>query len=469
MIVALFALLLPLAAVWIGLQAWNLRLPHHSRTLTAVVAFGCAVGLSSLTTFWLMAHIGLIGGAFVAADAGLWLGAAALGLWRLRSARQPEGRSVGSHPRPGPAPITTADWLARVAFAIVAAVGLATVVAEYMAGPHGQWDAWAVWNQKARFLVRAGDQWTSSLVNPWSNPSHPVLVSTSVARLWTYAGAELTAVPALLALSFGVGVVACVIGALDPRRTRAWIAGAIVIAPAIFVQQASAQTADMPVGFFVTAALAVFLRMGADSDGATTGRFRDSSLLLGVMLASFAAWTKNEGLILTMLLLAATAWHALRGLDLWRLATVAAGAVPALVSIAWLKVALAPVPPGYFSESDGAATILERLVATERHAAVGSMVIDHWLRWGYPGGEGALPVITAALAIAAIAGRRAARATTAVVVVMFTGYYVSWLVSPLETQWLVGTSFDRLLIQLWPLMVIASFARRATGDPADGR
>jgi hypothetical protein len=41
---------------------------------------------------------------------------------------------------------------------------------------------------------------------------------------------------------------------------------------------------------------------------------------------------------------------------------------------------------------------------------------------------------------------------------MFAAYYVSWVLSPLDTQWLVTTSADRLIAQLWPSLVIAAFS-----------
>src|SRR5205085_6583143 len=121
-------------------------------------------------------------------------------------------------------PLTRADILVRIAFVLVALTAAATLAVEYVRSPHGQWDAWAIWNQKARFLVRGGANWEDMMGVSWSNPGHPMLVSTSVARLWAYAGREATLIPAVLAMLFGAAIVAAVIAALDSRRQRAWIA-----------------------------------------------------------------------------------------------------------------------------------------------------------------------------------------------------------------------------------------------------
>jgi hypothetical protein len=41
---------------------------------------------------------------------------------------------------------------------------------------------------------------------------------------------------------------------------------------------------------------------------------------------------------------------------------------------------------------------------------------------------------------------------------MLAAYYAVWVVSPLETVWLLNTTFDRLIAQLWPLFVLAAFS-----------
>lgn len=461
---ALLGLLLPAAAVWIALTALRLREPADSRALTAAVAFGGGIGLSSLSTFWLMAHWGLTGTLFVAADACLWTALGAAGWWHMRHTRAERPSRSDTEPTANPpAALTTADWLARVAFGLVAAVAVATIVTEYMASPHGQWDAWAIWNQKARFLFRGGDQWTASLAIAWSIPSHPMLVATSVARLWSYAGAELTGVPAMLGFTFGVAIVAAVVGALAPSRTRAWIAGTVLVAPGIFAQQVAAQTADLPTAFFVVAAL-IMLRPERRAPELEAGDAH-ATLLLGGMLAGFAAWTKNEGLVLVGITTLVVAWRSARHGPIRPLMWWAAGAAPALVAIAWLKLAVAPDPPGYFSEADTVATMALRMFSAERHAVVASLAAQHWIHWGGPRAMGALPLMMAAAAITAFTrSGLAARCATAAIGTMLAGYYATWVLSPIDSVWLIGTSFDRVLIQLWPSMVLV-VSRPAAGTP----
>jgi hypothetical protein len=41
--------------------------------------------------------------------------------------------------------------------------------------------------------------------------------------------------------------------------------------------------------------------------------------------------------------------------------------------------------------------------------------------------------------------------------VMLVGYYTVYLLTSLDVTWLIGTTFDRLLTQLWPSLVLAAF------------
>ena len=251
MIAALAGLFLPVAVAWWALRAFGLRPATDSRLTTAGVACCLGIGLSSLTTFAAVTLGFFPGPAFVATDAAGWV---ILGVLVRRRARRTPLHDPGGE-APAPRALTPGDWLARGAFVVVAAAAVAVPVIEYLAAPHGQWDAWAIWNQKARFLYRAGDGWTASMALTWAQPGHPVLVSASVARLWAYAGGELTAVPALLSGVYGATVIAVVMGALNVRRTRAWVAGSVLVAPFAFSHLVAAQTADLPVSMLVVASL----------------------------------------------------------------------------------------------------------------------------------------------------------------------------------------------------------------------
>ena len=211
-------------------------------------------------------------------------------------------------------------------------------VIEYLSAPHGQWDAWAIWNQKARFFYRAGDGWAAWLAIFWAQPGHPVLVSLSVARLWAYAGEELTVAPALLSGVYGATALAVVMGTLNVARTRAWVAGSVLVAPFAFSHLVAAQTADLPVSMLVVASLAM-LRQDDPRVWRNPQRAR-SALLLAGLLASLAVWTKNEGAVFLAASALLVAWIALRHGHARDMVWWVAGAAPVLAVVAWFKLVL---------------------------------------------------------------------------------------------------------------------------------
>ena len=467
MITAIIGLLLPIGGAWLALRALRLRTAADSALVTVAVAIGVGLAVSSVVTFW-CAVLGIsIGSRFAVVDALVWSSIGVTALWAGRAGRAGR-RSPADSPNEeaqasSPSRLTVVDWLLRAAYVVVAAIALGTVVAHYRVSPHGEWDAWAIWNQKARFLVRDDTQWTGMFSTRGMIGGHPLLVPLSVARLWAYAGSETTLVPAMLGILWGAGIVAAVVGAFGTHDRRAWLAGSVVMAPAVFPQLMAVQTADLAIGFFAVATLAMLRSAAASADPRDAWR----SLLLTGVLASAAAWTKNEGLILIAATTLVLAWVTLRRRAVFTTSWFAAGAVPISATVLYFKVVLAPLLPGYMSEAQTPADILARLVDPARHALVSGLVYRHWMAWGGPLATGILPLMMAAAVVAAC--RRAGRSERpllAVGVMMLAAYYTVWVFSPSPTEWLVRITFDRLLMQLWPTLVVAAFCWVAGDTPS---
>ena len=454
MIWALVGLLLPAGAVGVLLRALGIRTSADSRTLTIAIAFCAGLGLSSLGAFWWAVLWGGIGQWFVAADCLLWTTIGVAGGLRLAQTA-PHSRVPQAHPSS-----TLAHHAARGMFALLVVIVAVAASAEYLDSPSGHMDATLMWNLKARFMTRGGADWTEFIHVPHANPSHPLLVSASVARLWAYAGAESTMAAAMVGAAAGAAIVATVVAGLGLRRAHAWIAGCVLIAPWAFSQSLVAQTADLPLALYVVVTLLVILPYR--EAGLRDMRRR---LLLAGILAGLVAWTKNEGLVFLAIIFLIAAWVALRTGGVQQLAWFLAGAAPALVAIAWLKLALAPVPPEYFAGAR-LSMVGDALMDPTRHAHLIGLLWQHSLRWGGPAAVGTLPAAALAAGIVACTrGGLTARVALAVVGLMLAAYYTVWIVSPLNTEWLVGETFPRLLMQLWPSLVLAAFSYDVARSP----
>ena len=440
--------------MWLAIVALRLREDVRSHTVIAALAVCLGLGVSSLTTTWLLALGMTIGRVFVAVDALLWTSVGAFAWWYYRrGAAERVGRSVVTSTVPLRG-LTTVDWLVRGVFGIVAVAAVVSALSAFMAAPHGEWDSWAVWNQKARFLYRGDAGWRALFAIDWSNPGHPLLVPVTVARLWAYAGAESTIAPATLGMVFGGAIVSAVIGALDPRSARAWIAGSVLLAAGTFVQQVASQQADVPFAFFLVATLIV-LRDVAMSE--REGHDGSRSLLLAGTLAGLAAWTKNEGLVVVLGAALFVAWMAIRDAQPRRAVWWMMGAAPIMMTLVWFKLLVAPVAPGYLEGGTGA-LLLERVFGVDRHAVVGALMWQYAKAWGGPLGNGvALLGLVAATLVAVTRAGRSARVMLGGVGVLLTSYYAVYLLTSWEVEWLVMTTFDRLMVQIWPTLVLAVF------------
>ncbi len=70
-----------------------------------------------------------------------------------------------------------------------------------------------------------------------------------------------------------------------------------------------------------------------------------------------------------------------------------------------------------------------------------------------------LPVIVAAVALGFERDRRADLLFTAAIpIAMLTGYVAIFLITPFDLKWHLETSVYRLLVQVWPSVLIAAFA-----------
>ncbi|MEQ1757557.1 MAG: hypothetical protein ABL986_04510 [Vicinamibacterales bacterium] len=449
MIQALVGLLLPIAAVWTAFRAARLGEAAHSRLLTLALASCVGIGASSALTFTTLMLGGRLDSGFVVGDALFWLAIGAVSLWVAR----------GRAPFPAAAAFpewTKSDRVLRGAFVVVFAMACAVPIIEYTIAPHGQWDAWAIWNQKARFMFRAGPQWVDSMAIPWSQPSHPPLVAASVARLWAYAGRELTTVPAMLSGAFAISMLTVVMGALDVRRSRAWVAGAILIAPLTFTHLASAQTADLPIGLFFIATLVMLpMRPPEWRNGFNTR----ASLLLAGATASLAAWTKNEGVVFFGASTALVVWSILRHGRVRDLAWWVAGATPFLAALVWFKFGVVPEGPDYLEGANTAGVILDRALDPVRLGVIADTLSTLAVRWGGPGALGSLLVVVGlAIGSALRPTARIARGFLVVSAVMVAAYSAVYLLTPYDVNWLMLTTFDRLILQQWPILVFAACA-----------
>jgi hypothetical protein len=343
-------------------------------------------------------------------------------------------------------------------FVLAAAIGVTVFVVYSLTKPHGEWDAWSIWNLRARFLVRGGQFWKDAFSPQlaWSHPDYPLLLPGIVAMLWTLAHTESTAAPIGVAFLFGVGtagVLTCTLGILR-GKAQALIAGILLIGTVSFSENTANQYADIPLSFAMIASLALLClqdRHPADS------RF---SILAGLM-AGFAAWTKNEGLMFVVVLVLARIIAMVRYGDRKMVAPqvlrFVAGAVPPLALVAFFKFRFAP-PNDLMSRSAhdiiAHATDFGRWIITIKGFIMAPFSVGGFL-------------IPLAIVLGAYwflvrfhveARDRLSLGTLLITLgLMIAGDFAVYLLLTADVVWQMNTSMERLFLQLWPSAILAFF------------
>ena len=285
--------------------------------------------------------------------------------------------------------------------------------------PGGGWDAWAIWNLRAHFLYRAGavawrDGFTEALA--WSHPDYPLLLPAFVARGWGLLGRESVGVPIALAGFFTFGC-----------------AG------------------------LMTTSIAILrgTRQGLLAGLALADRFNSRGLaVLAGVAAALGGWAKNEGLLwfgaILLALMIVTRWRLIRAFM--------AGALPILAPILFFKTSVA-------SSSDifgaaGRAGMMTRVLDPGRYMLIVREAFLHAWNFG-PLLVSAFVILAGYLAVAGLRrdnrDRAILRAGALALVFTAAGYFTIYLVRPLDLAWLLETSSDRLLLQLWPSIVFVIF------------
>ncbi len=424
--------------------------------LGGALALGLGLGASSLGYFLsLIAHGASVG----------WFDGSLLlvGLVAARAAvvRARAAGSAGARARAFAPSIPVRDRVLLLAVAAAALSGAAAFAANTIANPHGEWDAWAIWNLRARELVRAGAGWRTSVSEQTVHGDYPLLLPGAVARLWVYAGTESTLAPALLAAAYSAALVVLMYAVLTALRgrTQGLLGALCLLGTPAFLTTAAWQYADIPLAYYLLAALGLLAVADHEAEP------RPLILAWAGAAAGLAAWTKNEGILFVLCLTMTRGASALmRGRLGWAsVGWFAAGLLPAAAAVAYFKLTLAP--PTYEFAGQRGDALVARLTDPTRYAAIARAAGGELVHTGGP-------LLIALVAYAVLLGRtrdlrarRAAGSAALVLCLVTLGYAGIYLITPADLVWQLSHSLDRLFLQLWPSALLVLFL--STASPAE--
>jgi Dolichyl-phosphate-mannose-protein mannosyltransferase len=351
-----------------------------------------------------------------------------------------------------------------IAFAVALVAALYSGVLLALARPYGSgWDSFAIWNLHARFLFRGGIYWRDgfSPLIPWSHPDYPLLLPAAIAHFWTVMGRATPAVPAIIGLIFTFSTVGLLFSGLDllASRSSALLGAICLLSTPFFIDLGTWQYADVPLSFFILAAL-VLLHL---HDQLANGGFESrSTLALAGLAAGFAAWTKNEGVLFLLAVLLVRMWLTSRQSSparrpISQMAPMLLAVAPIFVLIAVFKRAIAP-PGDLFSNP---ATMLHKLGDLSRYGAVlkwyGRELVRFGEWWLIP-----LPTVMLVMYFLMRSNlerreKETVRASAAALILTLAGYFFIYLITPRDIYWHLRFSLNRLFLQLWPSAIFLFF------------
>lgn len=262
--------------------------PRWAATLfDAALGTGVGIGLTSIVFLLLDVSGAATPAVIFATDIAL----VAVLAWQWFRART--GHDAGSSSA-GPALGFRWTWLLALTFGVVLVISWTRLVQMATALPVGEWDAWALWNLRAKFLAGPGGAWRYALSPLLANshPDYPLLLPAFVARVWKAGGSMDTIAPSVTALLFFGALLALLVSAVALLRgtASALLAGLVILSTTSLLVWAPAQYADIPVAFYYLSAIALLFL------GATPAAGEPWTLLWAGLCAGLAAWTKNEGI-----------------------------------------------------------------------------------------------------------------------------------------------------------------------------
>jgi len=443
-----------------SLPAWLLKLS---------LGIGLGFGLSSLL-FYL--HLTFFPGRpyFVAVEIVILLALAIIAFWKGKTTSRGlifELASADFHAlrQDFSPPKRSAEKLSQIALLavgiLVSAVSFLGLVNYSRQRAHGDWDAWMIYNRSARFIFRGGEFWQDAFspgMNLVFHADYPPLLAFNIAARWNTLGAETTYVPMFLGFLFTLATLGACFSALTYFNSTGQGAFALVLLSGaqFFMGEGGRQTADVPLAFFILASIVfLFLR---EREG------REIFTALAALMAGFAAWTKNEGLLFILVSSGIIFLTALWKRSFRDFLFYLAGLLLPLILLFHFKTQVAP--SSEFA-SGGLEVLLQKLTDPARNQLVFGAMSGFLLHGGGWYRVGVFPILVAYLVLfktRPIAFPTAVFASLAILSAQLIGYYLFYLISPYDLTWHIGYSLNRLFVHLYPATVFVVLTTARTPE-----
>jgi hypothetical protein len=318
--------------------------------------------------------------------------------------------------------------------------------------PYGTWDAFMIYDRTARFIYRGQADWMqsfSSEIDPAFHADYPLLLPLEVAQAWDTLGRESQSVPRVLS---GIFMLTCagvfVTGLASLKSAWQALVGLVVfLNTPFFVINGASQTADVPLCFFILSTVVLICLYGSQQ--------KSGLLILAGLTAGLAAWTKNEGDLFVVAILAGMAIAFIKPDPRRRLGSFAAGLAIPLMIILYFKLFLAPANDIL---GGGISGFLQRIFEWQRHNIILRSFRSQLLAIGGTA-VSVIPILGAYALIFGIAPLTRLKSAYWTILLMVgiqaLGYYSIYLITPHPIRWQLEFSLWRVIFHMYlPLLFL---------------
>ncbi len=327
--------------------------------------------------------------------------------------------------------------------------------------PHGKWDAWAIWNFRARWLFRGEDQWAYAFSNYVidSHPDYPLLLPVSVFRGWNLIGKDIVTIPILIAGFFTFGSILLILSSIAMFRgqNQGYLAAILMLLTTKFLKIGTYQYSDIPLAFYILSTIILF----SIKERYPTAALR--IMYLAGLTTSCAFWTKNEGLAFCVLIILV---HFMGDMIIndWRrslkeFASFLLGLTPVLCTLISFKLKFAP--PNDIVNLSSLSHFGNNLLNFDRY----HMVLIAFAKEIFFFNDGVFILLVVYLSISGINKvffkDRQFFAQATLLVLMLGCYFFTYVIFSYnnlnDLEWHLSSSLDRLVIHIWPSWVFLFF------------
>ncbi len=383
---------------------------------------------------------------------------------------------------------------------VIFVVSSLSTVSYLLRRKQGDWDAWMMYNRSALFAYRGQSNWMaasfSRQMDPIFHPDYPLLLAMNTAWGWDTVGGETPRIPMTQSALFAIACVGILVSALASTKSPGQAALGLIIlwGTPTLVNEGAREMADLPLAFFIlaTGILIYFYVIHK----------KPALIALAGLTAGLAAWTKNEGSLFVIsagVALAAAflfehavaaktqnhentknenfATSRLRDLAVkfWNnslriLLLYALGLAFPFAVVIGFKLFLAP-PSDVLS--NGPTRSIQQILELPRHLEILQFLGRELFYFGgWTSLIGVIPILIIYLLFFRLPINQDLRpafiAGITMIAVQLLGDYGVYLITPYDLTWHLSYSIERIVLQIFPLIVFLILCTSKTPESIFG-